>query len=327
MPSFESTTNESAVSAKNTNSGPALVGNAKAGVGVVGQSETNYAIAGESRTFPGVRGTSQDGRGIEGWSTNNDGLWGISQRASGVHGVSEHNGTGVVGESKIGRGVHGISETWQGVFGISRDNAGVVGESARFHAVYGESHDIHNAGVFGTNTSPGFGVSGICEQGTGIFGKGRLAGRFEGDVEVTGDIRLANADCAEDFEVAAPHLAEPGNVMVLGADGTLEPCNKPYDTRVVGVVSGAGAFRPAIVLDRSAKRPDRSPIALIGKVYCRADASFGAIAVGDLLTSSITPGHARRAGDLHKAVGAIIGKALQPLHVGRGLIPIVVMLR
>jgi hypothetical protein len=28
-----------------------------------------------------------------------------------------------------------------------------------------------------------------------------LAGYFEGDVEVTGDIRLTNADCAEDFDI------------------------------------------------------------------------------------------------------------------------------
>jgi hypothetical protein len=36
-----------------------------------------------------------------------------------------------------------------------------------------------------------------------------------GDVEVTGDIRLLNADCAEDFDVAGAEEIEPGTVMVI----------------------------------------------------------------------------------------------------------------
>jgi hypothetical protein len=47
-------------------------------------------------------------------------------------------------------------------------------------------------------------VSGISEQGIGIFGSGRRqAGLFQGDVEVSGDIRLTNADCAEEFDIGA----------------------------------------------------------------------------------------------------------------------------
>src|SRR4051794_14935083 len=65
-----------------------------------------------------------------------------------------------------------------------------------------------------------FEVSG----GIGIHAKGgRLAGLFEGDVEVTGDIRLVNADCAEDFDVPDNSLIEPGTVMVLADDGKVCP--------------------------------------------------------------------------------------------------------
>ena len=69
------------------------------------------------------------------------------------------------------------------------------------------------------------------------------------------------------------------------------------------------------------------PIALMGKVYCKVDASYGAIEVGDLLTTSPTPGHAMKADDPLKAFGAVIGKALQPLELGQGLIPILIALQ
>jgi hypothetical protein len=44
---------------------------------------------------------------------------------------------------------------------------------------------------------------------------------FQGDVEVTGDIRLTNADCAEDFDICGAEITEPGTVMVLGDEGKL----------------------------------------------------------------------------------------------------------
>lgn len=99
------------------------------------------------------------------------------------------------------------------------------------------------------------------------------------------------------------------------------------DKRVVGVVSGAGAYRPGIVLDRQASQEDRVTVALVGKVYCRVDAQNSEITVGDLLTTSSTPGYAMKAADERRAFGAIIGKALRPLRSGLGLIPILVALQ
>jgi hypothetical protein len=66
---------------------------------------------------------------------------------------------------------------------------------------------------------------------------------------------------------------------------------------------------------------------MVGKVFCKVDAEQGAIEVGDLLTTSATPGHAMAARDTHQMVGAIIGKALRPLAHGQGLIPILVGLQ
>ncbi len=65
----------------------------------------------------------------------------------------------------------------------------------------------------------------------------------------------------------------------------------------------------------------------MGKVYCKVDTEFGDIAVGDLLTTSPTPGHAMKAGDALSAFGAVIGKALLPFKGGKGLVPVLIALQ
>lgn len=140
-----------------------------------------------------------------------------------------------------------------------------------------------------------------------------------------GDIEFLNADVAEEFEVHAAHVDEvlPGTVMVLEESGRLMPCSEPYDSRVVGIVAGAGHLRPGIVLDKNGGR-NRRAIALVGKTYCRVDAGAGTIRVGDMLTTSPRKGHAMRASDRVQAFGAVIGKALEGLSEGVGLIPVLV---
>ncbi len=141
-----------------------------------------------------------------------------------------------------------------------------------------------------------------------------------------GDIILRNADCAEEFDLAADG-AVPGTVVVIGEDGRLHPSTTAYDRRVAGVISGAGAYRPGIVLDRNPSTSPRGAVALIGKVFCKVDAAYGAIEVGDLLTTSPTPGHAMRAGDAARAFGAVIGKALGSHESGPGLVPVLVAMQ
>jgi hypothetical protein len=147
-----------------------------------------------------------------------------------------------------------------------------------------------------------------------------------GNVNVDGDIRLANADCAEEFSVAVPWVAGPGTVMSLEDNGSVAPCCHAYDTRVVGVVSGAGRYRPAIILDSTSGPEPRTALALSGKIYCRVEAESAEVAVGDLLTTSDIIGHARRATDAERAFGAVLGKAMEPLAEGRGLIRVLVCL-
>jgi hypothetical protein len=242
---------------------------------------------------------------------------------------------GVTGEN-IPRESLGLLGGYDRVF---RQSAGVYGQSGQ-QGVFGYSTDGSGTGVYGgSKGGSGFGVRGDSTDGIAMQGQsfgngiavqgigGRLAGRFEGDVEVTGDIHLVNADCAEDFDIAGLERVEPGTVMVIDTEGLLRECDRAYDKCVAGVISGAGKYKPAIVLDKQESSKNRMPIALMGKVYCKVDASYGAIEVGDLLTTSSTLGHAMKASDPSQAFGAVIGKALRSLEVGQALIPVLVSLQ
>ena len=151
--------------------------------------------------------------------------------------------------------------------------------------------------------------------------------KVSGNLDVTVDIRLVNGDCAENFDIGTSAPVDPGTVMVLGTGGRLFPNDAAYDKRVAGVVSGAGLFRPGIILGNVAGEGRRQPVALLGKVYCKVDADYAPIEVGDMLTTSATAGHAMKATDRRKAFGSVIGKALQPFRDGRGLIPILIALQ
>src|SRR5262249_47560639 len=116
-------------------------------------------------------------------------------------------------------------------------------------------------------------------------------------------------------------------VMVLGEEGVLHQSRKAYDKRVAGVVSGAGDYKPGIGLDKQGAQPRRKPISPGGQVFCKGDARYWAGEVGDLLTSSDSPGYAMKISDPISAFGVVIGKALRPLAAGQGLIPILIALQ
>ena len=238
----------------------------------------------------------------------------------GVYGVAKGSGAGVFGGSASGEGVHGETNSTQfaAVAGIE------LNPSSNIAAVYGEQRG-NGPGVYGIAKGSGAGVFGTSTSG--------LAGHFQGDVTVTGTLRaqvdvvLTGGDCAEDFDVVVAERIEPGSVMVLDEEGLLVESSKAYDNRVAGVISGAGEYKPGIVLDKRPASAGRLPVALVGKVCCKVDAEGAPVAVGDLLTTSATPGHAMRAEDPVRAFGSVIGKALRPLKAGRGLIPILVALQ
>ena len=275
-----------------------------------------------------MHGSSGAANGVVG--TTGDG------NSSGVVGQNTGGGNGVFGTSVSGNAVAGKSQSGNaGWFESSGAGDGVYGQSQTGNGVQGTTGDSNSSGVIGVNTGGGNGVYGTSVSGNAVAGHSQTgnAGWFDGGVyvkgtlTVQGDIQLVNGDCAEEFDVASPGGAGPGTVMVLGDDQALYPSSQPYDRRVAGVVSGGGDYRPALVLDRRESSRQRSPVALVGKVCCKVDARSGPIKVGDLLTTSPTPGYAMKASDQGRAFGAVIGKALQPLASGQGLIAILVALQ
>ncbi|MFB7669681.1 hypothetical protein ACFC1R_38270 [Kitasatospora sp. NPDC056138] len=277
---------------------------------------------------PGVPAVRGDGLntadGVEGFSQNVD--------RSGVIGVNT-DGVGVKGTSTNHDGVEGFTthKDRAAVIGVNTDGVGVKGISTSHDGVEGFTSNPNRAGVVGTNTGNGPGVLGQCDHeagvraisthGTGLVAQGgTFAAQFVGNVQVTGELSLPGADYAEALTTTDPSVV-PGAVVVLGMDGEVHPCDREYDRAVAGIVSGAGGIGPAIVLDR---HEDSAHVALMGKVWCMADADGAPIRPGDLLTTSSTSGHCRRVTEPERALGAVVGKAITALADGRGLVQVLV---
>jgi len=149
-------------------------------------------------------------------------------------------------------------------------------------------------------------------------------------LDVNGAIRIRGADLAEPFDVSGTDAIVPGMVVAIDPDhiGQLRVADKAYDRTVAGVISGAGDIKPGIILHQEGTLADGDyPVSLTGRAYVLADASYGSIQPGDLLTTSDTAGHAMKVTDYEKAQGAIIGKAMSALDEGRGLVLVLVSLQ
>lgn len=287
------------------------------GRGVVGRSDNNDGVVGWSGASDksGVFGHSDDGWGVTGRSDKNYGVQGLSANNDGVYGESlSNNKSGVYGHhSDSGNGVFGGSQNGVGVKGVSVHSDGVVCESY--------SNNANHAALRASN------------RGTGpaILAEGRTVTKV---LEITG-----GADLSEQFDVvmnrtdgveASSEQCQPGMVVSIDQEnpGKLVVCRQAYDRKVAGIISGAGGLQPGMLMSQSGSMANgKYPVALTGRVYCLADASSDAIQVGDLLTTSDTPGYAMKVSDYAKAQGAIIGKAMSLLDKGKGLVLVLVTLQ
>lgn len=296
--------------------------------------------------------------GVTGTATGGgNGVAGVSDSANGVSGLSTTNGDGVHGSSSSGSGVAGQSQTGYGVSAVSQSSEGVHATSAHKDGVHGingagsGTTPKYGSGVRG-ESADGYGVYGASKTASGVYGTsgpGHFAGEFAGDVSVVGslstvglttdactvsgnltarDVILSGADCAEEFDIANAGQLDSGTVVVFDGEGAISQTAEPYNKRVAGVISGAGKYRPGVVLGRDGSSGEgKAPVALVGRVYCKVDASYSPLELGDMLTTSPTPGFAMKASDPSRAFGAVIGKALAPVAGGRALIPILVTLQ
>ncbi|WP_030721092.1 hypothetical protein [Streptomyces sp. NRRL F-2580] len=157
---------------------------------------TGTATPGERTVGVGGRG---DAVGVQGKGARWHGVESLSNSTiggAGVYGANSAGSAGVVGETS-GRfnpavfGKHSDTEG-QGVLGDAANGAGVAGKSKNWVGVHGESESTTGgSGVWGEHKGAGTGTIGFSAQGVGVHARGgRLAGLFEGSVEVTGDLVL-----------------------------------------------------------------------------------------------------------------------------------------
>jgi hypothetical protein len=182
-------------------------------------------------------GASTTWAGVYGESTEHIGVWGLAHHPhhAGVLGAHDGGGAGVLGHSPAGDGVHGVTAA------------------------------ANKAGVAGINTGAGNGVYGRSDGGG-------FAGFFEGSVAGRTVHVLGGADLAEWYRVSG--AAEPGLLMVIDPanPGQLMPSSQAYDTRVAGVVSGAGGVNPGLTLQQQGVLDGDTQVAIAGRVYVQAEA-------------------------------------------------------
>ncbi|MDH3890887.1 MAG: hypothetical protein OEV49_07355 [candidate division Zixibacteria bacterium] len=188
-----------------------------------------------------------------------------------------------------------------------------------------------------------------CERGSDI--EFRVHG--DGDVTADGAFTGGGADFAELIHVSSgAHSVEAGDVMVIDPNSprSIVMSTQPRSTLVAGIFSTSPGYMAsehdwdAIELARSGKsgneaddtdleytpvlelaaEMDEVPLAVVGIVPCKVSAENGPIQVGDLLVTSSTPGHSMR--DEDPKTGTVVGKALESLSAGTGIIKVLVSL-
>jgi hypothetical protein len=273
-------------------SGEGVEASAEEGVGVFASSEDYIALQAYSTASPSLRHPAIFGCSADSWNDCDP------YRDDWACGVMGYGGVGVYGVGEA-QGVRGTSGTSIGFAGYFRHEAGGV-------ALLADSGAADNQDIVRFNNDY---VTRFKVQG-------------DGDVYIDGSYYDSGADFAE--MLPAQDGLEPGDVLIIGADGQLSRSTTPYQATVVGVFSS----RPGFVGGAGANDDltGKVPLAILGIVPVKASAGNGAIRPGDLLVSASTPGHTMRAGD-NPPQGTVLGKALGELEEGTGVIEMLVTLQ
>lgn len=336
--------------------GTGVVAVSESGTGVDAMSTNDVAVYASAGTIPLILITGRqavvaygEDNGVVAWGGQN----GVTaQGATGVYGSSvSQYGQGVYGHGSglSTEGVLGTSDLAVGVYGIS---GGVGDELASGVWGHAQATSGFNLGVIGLTESPdGVGIRAKSTANPATNPTARILDatgpdgtefkvQANGEVYADGSFHGGGADYADMFPISGKRADyEAGDVLVIGPDGQLIKSDKPCSTAVVGVYS----TQPAFVGDlRGAREDDEMepeaddnliPVTLVGVVRVKATTGNGAIQPGDLLTTSSTPGHAMKASPVELGgveiyrPGTIVGKAMEPLSSGTGLIEVYVTLQ
>lgn len=308
--------------------------------------------------YPSLYGTyPQTRKAIQAWTTDGTALWGAAYDGVAVYGAHLHadgESAAIWGQtwsaanyavaiegdvmptqpgsySAAIRGANFGTGSWGiGVWGSQEGSGwGVYGTSVDGRGVYGFASSL-GTGVYGQSSS-GVGVAAFSNTGNLIEARspGNLRFRVDnaGNVYADGDYYTGGADFAEMLPVAEEGL-QPGDVLAIGPDGALVKAVGAYSSNVAGVYS----TDPGVVGGYDGDGSGEVPLAVIGVVPAKASAENGAIAPGDLLTTSDTPGHVMKADPLtvdgvsFYPSGTIVGKSLEGLASGTGAISVLLIL-
>ena len=349
------------IRAENTGSTFGVYAVSSGGVGVEGVSTFDTGVIGRRQattgTLPAMAGynnsTSSFAIGVLG-QINSSSPGSSSAAVRGINNGTAGSGIGVWGsQAGSGWGVYGESPSGSGVYGYSTDGRGVYGGSSTGVAGYftsgGTTLSAPTVYANNTNTTAGepAGIAIYARNASGdatIVARNTGAGDTYRSINSAGNVAFAvrnngrvwtsavqiygGGDLAEKFETSDAK-PEPGTLMVIDENnpGKLKASAIAYDRKVAGVVSGAGGVNPGMVLHQEGVLDGDVEVAVVGRVYVKADASYGAIQPGDLLTTSDTPGHAMKASDPARSHGAVIGKAMTALEEGTGLVLVLVNLQ
>ncbi len=316
------------VEAQNNEGVTNFTGNNSTQVVNVQQNGSGFALKG----FTGSGGPvgALYGRASAGSGFTN-GVWGENFSTSGV-GVRGHAfatsgpATGVAGfsDSLSGIGVFGQG-TWtgNGTNGIPATPIGVKG------VINNSNESGGAAGVF-ENDAP-------CCSGDVLIGRSNYYGATKnifrvnigGQVFAEAGYFTGGADFAESVVGSgARNLYHPGDVLVIDPSSKRQVAlsKQPYSTLVAGIYS----TKPGVLAGTHGMGENPAselPLAVVGIVPCKVTAENGAIQAGDLLVTSSREGYAMKGTDRSKIVGAVLGKALEPLPDGIGVIQVLVTLQ
>jgi hypothetical protein len=266
------------------------------------------------------------------------GVYGVSSGTGGVAGlfhasnstgngpaliaIADGNGNGVTANaSNTGDGVEASADGSGNAIYAWVSNSG-TGRAARFvnfntgntnPALTAEQHSNGSIAVFKSGNPGTVNVARINSAGRGFF---------------NGGTQTSGADLAELVPHAAGPVPQPGDVVEIDPD-------RPNHFRLAGganstLVAGVISTAPGMTLNAPGADESHTPpgvaLALAGRVPVKASAENGAVRPGDLLVSASIPGHAMRA-PARPAIGTVVGKALEALDEGTGLVEMLVMLR
>lgn len=294
------------------------------------------------------------GNGEGAYGKNANGNYGALGNANqGAAGINVNGNLGSLGATNDA--VFGLVNVVNGYavrgFNAVTNRGGYLG--GQNYGVYGTSQNV--GGNYGWIGSASEGVRGYHANGNngylgglnyGVYGQGNVNGVY-GDavggtygVETPDKMRAAlgidvgaGSQCSDGGVLAACALndvaediyskdeLENGDVVVIDSENNehVKKSSKPYDTLAAGIIS----LNPAFYIRTS---DTGVPLALAGRVKAKASAENGPIKRGDLLTTSSTPGHLMRCETKEKCLGAMVGKALEPLTSGKGKIMVLVTL-